>query len=145
MHHAHSTYQLIYCSATVTGKNKQTKQSTANSVVYNNNFVLNDNPHLFSKLFLVTGVQVVWGTLHHLFYLELRQEGPKLCGIWSSWPYYKVPRQLTKNTGGLLRPTFGTHILPPMAKAFVIWAKQKSMEIILEIWKCIPPTVGEAM
>lgn len=97
-------------------------------MVYNNNFVLNDNPHLFSKLFLVTGVQVVWGTLHHLFYLELRQEGPKLCGIWSSWPYYKVPRQLTKNTGGLLRPTFGTQF-------YLQWPKHLSYGQNKNQWK----------
>lgn len=72
----------------------------------------------------------------------------RLCGalcttyfIWSSGkrgrssvgyglhgPYYKVPRQLTKNTGGLLRPTFGTQF-------YLQWPKHLSYGQNKNQWK----------
>lgn len=144
MHHAHSTYQLIYCSATVTGKNKQNKalQTQWYTIITLFSMII----LIYSQNCFLSQVFRLCGALCTTYFIwSSGKRGRSSVGYGLHGPYYKVPRQLTKNTGSLLRPTFGTHILPPMAKAFVIWAKQKSMEIILEIWKCIPPTVGEAM
>lgn len=129
--HLHSSYQLI-TQLLLHKKHPQIQWHTKL-------FIINENYYLFSKTAYSLRCSGWWRTLLHLSYFGSQARGAEV--TWSKIiREVKVLREF-RNTWYILRPTFGSHVLPPVANTSVI-GKSKISEVCgetaySEAWKIV--------